>query len=109
MALNVESGEARVIITAKTELPEGEDVRHPTWSPDGSKIMWISSQDDDPSRLLIISENGGTPQYLDLGNNLPKDCGLHRPDWSPDGKKIAFHAQTWFIERFFLQNIIPEK
>jgi Tol biopolymer transport system component len=107
--LNVESGEARVIITAKTELPEGEDVRHPTWSPDGSKIMWISSQDDDPSRLLIISENSGALQYLDLGNNLPKDCELYHPDWSPDGKKIAFHVRTWFTEKFFLQNIIPEK
>jgi Tol biopolymer transport system component len=109
MALNVESGEAKKIITAKNELPEGTDVRHPTWSPDGLKVMWTSSQDDGPSKLLITTENGEMPQYLDLGNNLPNRYQLYRPDWSPDGKKIAFHTRTWFQEIFFLQNIIPQK
>ncbi len=62
------------------------------WSPDGTKIAFISNQDKDPDRsensdvFVVDARPGATPRKLT--NFLGPDTG--RLAWSPDSKLIAY-------------------
>jgi tetratricopeptide (TPR) repeat protein len=64
----------------------------PTWSPDRSKIAFLSPQADDTSgrvELYVIDVDGGNQV------RLAQDVALDGwPVWSPKGDKIAFTAYT---------------
>ena len=58
--------------------------RHPTWSPDSSKIAYAVVKNE-PEQIYIASSGGG------IGTPLANGKG-HEPNWSPDGSRIAFDA-----------------
>ena len=55
------------------------------WSPDGSKIAFISDRTGF-DQVWVIDTNGGNPEQLTTD---PTSKG-QVPDWSPDGSKIAY-------------------
>ena len=61
--------------------------RSPTWSPDGSKISFISG-----GRLVAVSPAGGAPVLLtdNLGLSGVGSLGAPQPTWSPDGNWVAY-------------------
>ncbi len=59
----------------------------PRWSPDGSKVAFLSERGEDKTQIFLISVDGGEARQL----TFRKD-GVGEPVWSPDGKKIAFSA-----------------
>jgi dipeptidyl aminopeptidase/acylaminoacyl peptidase len=65
---------------------------HPAWSPDGSRIAFITSHEKDPDQtntndiFLIEARSGATPVKL-LTAYAPNDQQLV---WSPDGRLIAY-------------------
>ncbi len=76
----------------------GNDSGRPTWSPDGSRIAFISDRD-----VVGGSPGGGWRVQWDVfsigvdgkdATNLTKTAnrGEYDPAWSPDGSKIAFVA-----------------
>ena len=61
---------------------------NPRWSPDGTEILFADVQEHDPSRIYLVSSQGGSPQRL-----LPEYPGnQYDPGWSADGRKIVFSA-----------------
>ena len=60
--------------------------RSPAWSPDGMRIVFVSSRGDHVS-IYVMEADGGSVRRLtnDPATNL-------QPTWSPDGNRIAFSS-----------------
>ena len=63
--------------------------RMPDWSPDGTKIAFVSSRDGAGSQIYVMDADGKNVIKLTDGPRHKGD-----PDWSPDGGKIAFTVQA---------------
>ena len=57
----------------------------PDWSPDGTKIAFVSGRDGAGTQIYVMDADGENPIRLTDGLGTKGD-----PDWSPDGRKIAF-------------------
>ena len=66
-----------------TYLPEAATL--PSWSPDGSQIAYVSFRVGKPSKIFLVSAQGGQPEEL-----LPENAGEVDATWSPDGAQLAF-------------------
>jgi len=55
------------------------------WSPDGSKIAFVSGQQEGEGDICVVNADGSN--QINLTNNSAREEG---PAWSPDGSKIAF-------------------
>ena len=68
--------------------------QHPTWSPDGRRIAYISTVDrtgevDGPTESVMVMNRDGTGRTrLSDGHT-----GSYEPAWSPDGRRIAFQCE----------------
>jgi dipeptidyl aminopeptidase/acylaminoacyl peptidase len=68
------------------------DDTQPTWSPDGTRIAFVSERDTDPDRtnnsdiFVIDARAGASPTKITTFSG--PDTG--RPAWSPDGKQLAY-------------------
>jgi len=60
--------------------------RSPSWSPDGSRIAFVSTRDGNPSIYTMLSDGSDVRRLTD---NETRDFN---PSWSPDGSRIAFYS-----------------
>ena len=100
---NVETGSTDVI-----DMKGGYDT-DPAWSPDGSKICWISMERDgyeaDKQRLMVADvsiSNDGTPVVSDI-KDLTADFkyNVSGPVWSADSKSIYFASLAEGLQGIF--------
>lgn len=70
-------------------LAEGAYVTVESWSPDGSRILFVYEQDG-AQQLYTMKVDGSDIVQLTFtsAENSYSTCG----DWSPDGQSIAFHS-----------------
>ena len=60
--------------------------KFPRWSPDGSKIAFISDQSGEEEIWITAQDGLSKPEQLTNGGSAMR----YAPEWSGDGKKIAF-------------------
>lgn len=61
----------------------------PRWSPDGTRLSFVSTRDSDHAQLYVIPASGGEPRRLtDLR------ASVEAAVWSPDGARIAIAARV---------------
>src|SRR6185436_15806805 len=64
----------------------GAHDKWPSWSPDGSRIAFISDMSGE-EELYVIQQDGLKPaEQITRGGAAMR----YQPEWSPDGKRIAF-------------------
>ena len=63
-----------------------EGASQPTWSPDGSKLLFVRTVEN-IQQLFLATLQGGEPVQL-----TKMAGGAFNPVWSPDGKWIAFSS-----------------
>ena len=88
-SLSIEDGSPRLL----TDTPRIDN--YPVWSPDGSRIAFLSSQTWGPlrgnrTRLYTMGANGGARRGLTPHINWRYDAGPVPPTWSPDGERLAY-------------------
>lgn len=77
-SLDVASGDHRPLVVTQ------DGASHPRWSPDGSRLIYMTSRAGKPELRLF---------YPDTGRSHPLAQFIEAPSqpvWSPDGKQIAF-------------------
>ncbi len=67
----------------------GKNDYQPRWSPDGRRLAFVSTRDDERGQIYLIDLAGGEAQQLTAMPN-----GASDPAWSPDGRRVAFIAPT---------------
>jgi Tol biopolymer transport system component len=76
--INVDDG-------TETQLTHDGDAADPSWSPDGSQIAFVGTDDSNTPAVFVMNSDGSGRTQLtsDPGNE-------YGPVWSPDGSRIAY-------------------
>lgn len=72
----------------------------PSWSPDGTKIVFTSLRDGTP-QIYLLDLVDSTLKQLTLPEN---NVHSRYPVWSPDGKKIVYTAQRFGLLQIWTMN-----
>jgi TolB protein len=82
----------------QTLVPHKAFEESPRFSPDGKKVLWVSTRDGNPDLYTVTADGKDVKR---LTNDPASD--LH-PAWKPDGTKIAFTSGRSGRQKIHLMN-----
>jgi dipeptidyl aminopeptidase/acylaminoacyl peptidase len=92
------SNESQIYVNGVDITPAGVQDTYPKWSPDGTKILFMSSTALPGLQpgLWVMNADGSNRQLIKTGtfNCSGSTICAWYPDWSPDGTKIAYVCNT---------------
>jgi len=65
------------------------DDASPRWSPDGTRIAFVSNRSGDRENVFVVDARGGEARQLTFEEDIVSDIA-----WRPDGQAIAFVVGT---------------
>jgi tricorn protease len=72
--------------TRNLTMTPGAHDKWPRWSPDGSKVAFISDKSGEEEIWVVAQDGASPPEQLTTGGKAMR----YAPEWSADGKRIAF-------------------
>src|SRR3989442_549743 len=69
------------------------DSAFPRWSPDGTKIAFLSNRDRDRDNVFVVDTGGGDARQLTNVDDIVGEIA-----WRPDGQSIAFCAGVGLLD-----------
>jgi Tol biopolymer transport system component len=112
VVVDIETGQARVVLDEAIGTNVETSIITPTWSPDGRAVL-ISRTDKQGTDLRLIPVAGGEVQRIPLGAELTRLStsvsaqlrpSLFNVAWSPDGAVLAFGLSSSQINTWLLEN-----
>ena len=85
----------------------GVFVYRPVWSPDGTKIAYVSDQTTHDMNLWLMNADGRSPRQLTSWDSY--GGGIDCPTWSPDGKQIAFASFRTGVSQIWVYTVATAK
>src|SRR5713101_5672711 len=71
----------------------------PCWSPERTRLAFLSDRDDDKSQVYMMNVTGGEARKL---STIPQGAGA--PVWSPDGTRLVTVVRTGGEDQGSTQN-----
>jgi len=98
--VNVESLDGSSKVAIGTAFNSFDLNASPTYSPDGSKVAYLTLDSAGKTRLALVPAGGGSSTFLTDGTDTPAN-----PVWTPDGTKVVFLDQpagsaNWSVRSF---------
>lgn len=94
---NLDTGDTR-------QLTYSGDNSFPKWSPDGSKILFVSHTKENSDDIYIMDKDGSNQHPL-----IATAADETFPDWSPDGSKIVFSSNQGGDSQIYTMELESKK
>jgi Tol biopolymer transport system component len=88
-------------LTNGNDISSGHNDFSPALSPDGTKIAFVSTRDQNGGEEIYLMHADGS-NVVRLTNNAYSD---RNPAWSPDGAQIAFYSNRDSIGNIFIMSV----
>ena len=89
-------------VTRNLTRTSGAHDKSPHWSPDGSKVAFISDKSGEDEVWVVAQDGSSAPEQLTTGGKAMR----YSPEWSADGKRIAFSDKDGVL---YVLNVADKK